>query len=86
LTQNDNAENQGIYIYPNPSSGLFNIDLGENSQSGWYRIRDIQGKKIKEVQFNEQQLIQLNLNQPKGIYIIELNTDEGIAIKKLIKQ
>jgi hypothetical protein len=86
LTQNDKAENQYISIYPNPSSCLFNIDLGETSQSGWYQIKDIQGKVLRKVQFNEQQLIQLDLNQSTGIYIIELKTDEGIAIKKLIKQ
>ena len=73
-------ENQ-ILVYPNPSDGLFNINLEGNSS---YRILDISGKLIEGgtlgVGLN---VIKLDVNP--GIYLLHLNGTSGaVTAKKIV--
>ncbi len=68
-------------VYPNPASGSVNIESA--SRMKHISIFNLNGQKIYEVSL-DQSSVNLNidfLNQ--GIYIMEINTDNGRTIEKL---
>lgn len=71
-----NFENQ-LYVYPNPSSGLVNIELPQKQQSIQVKVRNIHGQLVQEEQFTNQGNLQLQLNGKAGIYFIELVNEQG---------
>ena len=74
--------NADITIYPNPITDYFQLRGYDGSVL--MVIRDLNGKVLlkKQVTANEE----ININTfSKGIYIVEINTGNGIVIKKIIK-
>ena len=76
-----------LSAYPNPSAGIVNLKLTaaqpENVQVSVY---DMLGKLIYHTQINgnDMQVNELNLlNQPKGFYILKVQTSEKSSSKKL---
>ena len=76
-----------INIYPNPSTDkIFISKLNTPQGIASVSIIDVEGKlvkKIDEVGFNSPIYID---ELPKGYYVVKIETDGGIAIKKIIKQ
>ena len=71
-------------IYPNPSTGIVNINLGDNEYST-ISIYDLNGKKVKEVNTNELKSLTLDLSPlKKGVYVVKLSDKEKIVSKQLI--
>jgi hypothetical protein len=89
----ENSISQNIAVYPNPTSGLFNIYVKEaNFRELIISIVDIQGKEVYKVIDNAipsgatyNKAININ-NLAKGIYYIKFNTDTDATIQKLIVQ
>ncbi|MES2138716.1 MAG: GEVED domain-containing protein [Bacteroidota bacterium] len=80
-----------ISVYPNPTTGLFNITTSNaNFTQLTISVLDIQGKEVfttsdknYSVNYNKQ----INLEGlAKGIYFIKLNTGAGVKTQKLIIQ
>ncbi|MBI3502597.1 MAG: T9SS type A sorting domain-containing protein [Bacteroidetes bacterium] len=79
-------DESGITIYPNPSSGEFQVAVGSGSGSEYkIEIYNVYGEKMYSTFINNHSSI-INLDIPNGIYFLELKTKDGIAIKKLIIQ
>ena len=59
-------------IYPNPSTGLFNISFGSTPvRQATIKIFDIQGKLLNELTFQNSTLERFDISTlPKGIYIV----------------
>ncbi len=81
----------GISIFPNPTTGQFNI-TADNAAFTELAISvcDIQGKEVfraldKNVSSSYQKQINLE-NLAKGLYYIKLDTGRGIKVQKLIIQ
>ncbi|MBN2682133.1 MAG: T9SS type A sorting domain-containing protein [Bacteroidales bacterium] len=71
-------------VYPNPSSGVFNIDLNEKT-SGKISIYSITGVLIDEFTVNEESKIEWNpVNHPSGTYVISFNGKKGKGVKKVV--
>lgn len=76
-----------IEIYPNPTDGKFSIEFDNTKQSVTVRILSLTGQVVVNKQFQNKKMIQLELNQPDGIYIVETIDEQGNkAALKLIKQ
>src|SRR5690606_15553748 len=74
-------------LYPNPASNLVNITNNENMFVKEVAVYDTKGKLITTQNFNEQTEIQLNVeNLASGTYLLHLKTEEGTAVKKLVKK
>jgi hypothetical protein len=80
-----------LSIYPNPSRDVFNVSFtSEDAQDLKVRILNVIGEEI--VNDNLEQFIgeytkQINLsNNAKGIYFLEIETNDGVVNKKLILQ
>ena len=81
----ENILTDGLTIYPNPTSGIFNLKMGkvENVQ---IKICDMLGNTIYQNN-STWSTIQIDLStQPNGIYLVQLKTEQGIINKKLIIQ
>ena len=80
-----------LTIFPNPSRDKFNITFtSETIQNLKVRILNVIGEEL--INENLEQFIgeytkQINLtNNAKGIYFLEIETNDGIINKKLILQ
>jgi hypothetical protein len=79
-TNKYNLSNNFI-IYPNPSSGIFNIEIDENLVGSKATIYNLLGQKIKEFSLTSR-ITNQSLN--KGIYLFEIEKDGSKTTKKLI--
>ena len=76
-------------VQPNPFSDFINIEIAiEHSTDLQIRILDISGKIIAKKQFTNQTAFNTNFNLSaltSGIYIVELQSDSGLATQKIVK-
>ena len=80
-----------LMIYPNPSRNIFNVSfISEEVQNLKVRIVNVIGEDLLTEylqQFAGKYVRAINLNEySKGIYFLEIETEDGIINKKLILQ
>ncbi len=72
-------------IYPNPSNGVFNLQL-ESTDAIDVRILDVSGKVLRSQQLAGSNIYTVDMTYaPAGVYILELESAEGITFKRMIK-
>ncbi len=83
---NETELDEKLYIYPNPSSDLINIDLPNEAEM--LSIYNTSGEIIKSLSLNSNMdVLQLDItNFAKGLYIVEVLTPEGNFHSKVLKQ
>jgi len=79
----DNLLDNQITVYPNPTKGLINIDLGSLKDVSVY-LYDLNGKLMQFNNHVEQPLIQLIVPYDDGIYILEIHSKDGINIFRIV--
>lgn len=77
----ENSISHAFSVYPNPSTGIFQISTGEDS--GNITISDLNGKTILEQEVNNNTRIDMGAF-PRGMYIISLTGNNSRHIEKLI--
>jgi hypothetical protein len=70
------------YIYPNPSNGIINISLTSNEKTV-VSLFNALGQKIYSKTLNNIYSTLDFSNYPKGIYLLELRTDNQRSVKKI---
>ena len=78
----ENIENIEFNIFPNPSNGIVSVNCS-NTNNTSLKIYNTSGKMIYSTVFNTS--ITFNLNEPSGVYFIELKSSNSILKQKLIK-
>lgn len=74
---------QSLPIYPNPNEGVFTVDLPSAKQAEMI-ISDISGRVILKEKVTDKQKYRMDIrNQPKGIYLLQLTTSEGMYHAKV---
>ena len=73
-----------INVFPNPTDGIFYIDLAQMRESVFLRIFDAVGALVYEDNLNENQIGQIQMSVPNGVYTLELSTNKGESIRKTI--
>ena len=83
----DSSLSSLIKVYPNPSRGIFNVDLqGLNLSKSLVRVYDTQGKSVYSSEINSNESSISLENMASGIYLMEINTNKGRILKRLVKQ
>jgi hypothetical protein len=80
----NNPETSDIVLYPNPVANKLNIVTKEKIRA--IRITAANGSLVKVISNNEENTSIDFSNLVKGIYIVEVVTDKGSSINKIIKQ
>jgi len=75
-----------ISLYPNPSTGNFNIDLGASYADVNVVITDLAGRVVLAQTANNTNLIPVQLSAPAGVYLINIVSGENHATLKVIKE
>lgn len=76
----------GFLLYPNPTNGQFSIDMGKIYNIISVNLTDLNGKIIHSQIFNNTQLIDLSLDEPAGVYLLNILSGESKAIIRLVKK
>ncbi len=84
LSTNENALDQKVSLYPNPSNGIYNIELSDAISIEKVTLNDISGKQFS-VALNSNNSFDITTLQ-SGVYFLTIQTNEGTTSKKLIKQ
>ena len=83
---NDIKNNSGIIIYPNPINDRFNILLPDFAKNVEVKIYTPEGKILLQKDYSNTNEIDLaSLSLLKGIYFVQIITDNGISTHKIIK-
>lgn len=73
-------------VYPNPSSGTFNLEFDELINSSEVLVLSNLGQVLRV--YNRQSDTNIRVlhleDFPKGIYFVELRTDKGVGIQKIV--
>lgn len=82
-------ESLQLSIFPNPSSGVFNINFASSLIDPTFELFDMRGQEMKlrsELTSNGKALIDTN-ELPTGIYLLKMSVSGGnFVVKKLIKK
>lgn len=71
---------------PNPAQDVINISNNENIILNNITVTDINGRIVKSVKVSNVSETQINVSDLNaGIYFMNINTDSGVAVKKIIK-
>ena len=90
-TSVDNLEELGLQfaVFPNPAGDYFNVSLSnEKANDGIVSLFNMNGQELLQQNIKIDQITQIipfNVRDiPGGFYFIKVQTNEGIAIKKII--
>ena len=77
--------NNQIHVSPNPNNGSFTIDVKDLEAV----VKDIVlydnvGRVMQTFVNNKEQQITVTAHYPAGVYFVRLNTDKGIAVRKVV--
>lgn len=74
-----------LLLYPNPTDGNFAVALGDHYSYVKITITSINGKVIESKMYNESELINLQLEDPAGVYLLIIESDDKKAVIRLVK-
>ncbi|WCM41006.1 T9SS type A sorting domain-containing protein [Flavobacterium sp. CBA20B-1] len=74
-------------LYPNPANSVVNITNAKNMQIQQITVYDVAGKQLSTQTYTNETEIQLNVEHlASGTYMLHLQTNQGTAVKKLVKK
>ena len=79
-----NFPNKVLSIYPNPTSSTLTIETNSNTKQN-LEIVNLLGQTMYTYYIYSKATVDVSA-LPKGIYLIKLNTDKGIVVKKFVKE
>ena len=82
LGVDDEILSEGLKLYPNPVSDILSVDSKIALKK--IEIYSILGQKVKEINSDFNSISTNHLS--RGIFLIKIYSEKGIAVKKLIKQ
>jgi len=75
---NDNSL-RNVTLYPNPTNGIFTIDLGNEYTYVTVQISNMLGQIISSERSASAQTIEQEINTSAGLYFVNVSTAEGVS-------
>ncbi|MGL2967426.1 T9SS type A sorting domain-containing protein [Flavobacterium sp. XGLA_31] len=75
-----------LRVYPNPSSNLVNISNDVNATINSVEMTDLNGRVVKSLNVNATNGQVSIADLATGIYMMKIKTDQGTAVKKIVKE
>ena len=81
----DNELTTSVYVFPNPATSVFTVNTGSVKINELKLVNILGEEIIKQSEINNaQSTVNIN-NMPSGVYFVEVYTEKGKAVKKIIK-
>lgn len=80
----DNVENGNFSIFPNPATNMVNINVEGVEGSVNIQIVDVNGRVVKEMSSESQNITIDVTNMTRGAYFVRMNGENVNAVRKLI--
>ena len=75
-----------LAVSPNPTNGVVNISNSENILINGVTVTDLNGRTVKSSKFDGTSNAQVNISDlASGMYMMTISSDNGTAVKKIIK-
>jgi len=85
VSENEIAKSN-IIIFPNPSTGIFNINSNQNLENASIKVFDLNGRMVHQSKGDNLESKSLDLkNLQSGIYILKIENEEYKYSQKIIK-
>jgi hypothetical protein len=78
------AAGLGIGVYPNPARDELSLSLPEQVKVRSYRIVDLSGRTIKSGALSNTTILIKGLSS--GSYWLQLDTNKGLVVEKIVKE
>ncbi|MEM7375020.1 MAG: T9SS type A sorting domain-containing protein [Bacteroidota bacterium] len=75
-----------LHYYPNPSSGMFSIELGKTYEKIQIRIYNVLGHEISQKKWNHSDQVQFFLPDVSGLYFIKIFVDGRETTLKVMRE
>ena len=73
-------------VYPNPVNNVINFSNDQNAVVSSVEMADLNGRVVKTVKVDATEG-QISVNDlATGMYMMKITTDQGTAVKKIVKQ
>ena len=83
---NEEYHSDQLIIYPNPNTGIFNIEIADKDGNSLMGVYDIMGKKlVSKVMATNKMEIDISM-QPKGMYLIKVISGDNVLTQKIVVQ
>lgn len=87
---NDVEKNKNtLKLYPNPAGSQISFEVGASNTTVTATVNDISGRAVLKSTFNQKAATEQHIDVSgllPGMYIVQLQTDKGIATGKFIKK
>ncbi len=83
LSIEDTLDAQNIILYPNPSNGKINIDLGKSFDQVTVSITTLQGKEVYQYDFHQTNQINFDFLLQPGLFLVNISTDNQLKTIKM---
>ncbi|MBN8702878.1 MAG: T9SS type A sorting domain-containing protein [Bacteroidetes bacterium] len=83
----EDTDANGFSLYPNPTSGMFTLNSIENLNNATVTVFDIKGQVVYSVVNSVSNKLEIDLNNhTNGVYYIQINNNDNVITKKIVKQ
>ena len=83
----DDFDERAVYIYPNPTTGTFKVDLGTTFNEVTVTVRNVVGQELRKRILTDVHVFSAEINEVQGIYFLELHNSDGLnAIYRIVKE
>ena len=85
-TSSNEETHTDINIFPNPARGVFEVELGHNTNDTEVQLFDPSGKLIEQnvIRANSSSIKMGNPDLSSGVYILKVNSEDGITTHKVM--
>jgi hypothetical protein len=75
-----------LSVTPNPAKDIISITNNENVLINSVKITDLNGRIVKQAVYGNVSNLQINVSDlSSGMYMMNISSDQGVAVKKIIK-
>jgi hypothetical protein len=83
---NDKTPNEGMVLYPNPTTNQVSINISEQFYSGTWQISDFTGKTVTKGIILPQNILQINVSRlTPQTYFLTIKKDKIVKTYKIVK-
>ncbi|NLR93509.1 T9SS type A sorting domain-containing protein [Flammeovirga agarivorans] len=81
----DNQLGVQVKVFPNPIAQNFKVDLGKQFNQARIELRNVNGRLVFSNEYNHQQILDIEVDQPKGVYFLTIYGDGKKASIRIVK-